>query len=118
MCIRDRRETAGKTKKGVIRLIARRDRNSVIIEVSDDGRGINLEKVRKKAIEKKLMPSDKLDALTDEELVSLISIPGFSTAEKVDNVSGRGVGVDVVKTKVEAFGGIFRMENYQGEGMK
>src|ERR1035437_7803617 len=114
----EQRENAGKTKKGVIRISARRDRNSVIIEVSDDGLGINLEKVRKKAIEKKLMPLDKLDTLTDDELVNLISIPGFSTAEKVDNVSGRGVGVDVVKTKVEAFGGIFRMENYQGEGMK
>ncbi len=114
----EQRENAGKTKKGVIRLSARRDRNSVIIEVSDDGRGINLDRVRKKAIEKKLMPADKLDLLTDDELMNLISLPGFSTAEKVDTVSGRGVGVDVVKTKVEAFGGIFRMENYPGEGMK
>ena len=114
----EQRENAGKTKKGVIRLSAKRDRNSVIIEVSDDGRGINLDRVRKKALEKKLMPEDKLDTLTDDELVNLITLPGFSTADKVDHVSGRGVGVDVVKTKVEAFGGIFRMENYQGEGMK
>lgn len=114
----EQRELAGKTKKGIIRLSAKRDRNSVIIEVSDDGRGINLERVRKKALEKKLMPEDKLDTLTDDELMNLITLPGFSTAEKVDHVSGRGVGVDVVKTKVEAFGGIFRMENYQGEGMK
>jgi two-component system chemotaxis sensor kinase CheA len=56
--------------------------------------------------------------MSDEELVNLITLPGFSTAEKVDQISGRGVGVDVVKTKVEAFGGIFRIENHPGEGLK
>jgi two-component system, chemotaxis family, sensor kinase CheA len=112
------RELAGKVKKGIIRLSARRDRNSVIIEVSDDGRGISIDRVRKKALEKKLIAADKIDSVSDDELINMIALPGFSTAEKVDQVSGRGVGVDVVKTKVEAFGGIFRMENYPGEGMK
>jgi two-component system chemotaxis sensor kinase CheA len=114
----EKRELSGKTKKGVIRLSARRDRNSVIIEVSDDGAGVNVGKVRKKALEKGVMTVDKINNMTDEEAVNLISLPGFSTADKVDKISGRGVGVDVVKTKVEAFGGIFRMENYPGEGMK
>jgi two-component system chemotaxis sensor kinase CheA len=114
----EKREMAGKVKKGMIRLSARRDRNSVIIEVSDDGAGINIDKVRKKAVEKGIMPEDKVMSISDEEALNLIMLPGFSTVDKVNKVSGRGVGVDVVKTKVEAFGGIFRMENYPGEGLK
>ncbi|MCE5301208.1 MAG: chemotaxis protein CheW, partial [Spirochaetia bacterium] len=114
----DVRERAGKNPKGVLRLSARRDRNSVIMEVSDDGRGIDTAKVRKKAIEKNIMPLEKINSLSEDELVAIISLPGFSTADKVDSISGRGVGVDVVKTKVEAFGGSFKMENYPGEGMK
>ena len=112
------RELAGKVKKGVIRLGAKRERNSVIIEVSDDGRGIDIEKVKKKAFEKKVMSEERIRNLSDEELVNLIAMPGFSTVEKTNQISGRGVGVDVVKTKVEAFGGIFRIENYPGEGVK
>jgi two-component system chemotaxis sensor kinase CheA len=112
------RLASGKTAKGLIRLSARRDRNSVIIEVSDDGRGLNLDRIRKKAVEKKLLTEERSFNLSDEELVNFITLPGFSTAEKVDQISGRGVGVDVVKTKVEAFGGIFRIENHPGEGLK
>ncbi len=116
--IPDKREMAGKNRKGVIRMSARRERNSVIIEVSDDGAGVNVEKVRKKAVEKGIMPADKIESLSEEEAVNLITLPGFSTVDKVNTVSGRGVGVDVVKTKVEAFGGIFKIENHPGEGMK
>jgi two-component system chemotaxis sensor kinase CheA len=112
------RLASGKTAKGLIRLSARRDRNSVIIEVSDDGRGLNLDRIREKAVEKNLMTEERAFNLSDEELVNFITLPGFSTAEKVDQISGRGVGVDVVKTKVEAFGGIFRIENHPGEGLK
>jgi two-component system chemotaxis sensor kinase CheA len=114
----EEREKAGKSKKGVIRLGARRERNSVIIEVSDDGRGVSVSKVKKKAIEKGLITEDRSRTMSDDEIVSIIALPGFSTAENVNQVSGRGVGVDVVKTKVEAFGGIFKIENYPGEGMK
>jgi two-component system chemotaxis sensor kinase CheA len=114
----EEREKAGKSKKGVIRLGARRERNSVIIEVSDDGRGVSVSKVKKKAIEKGFITEDRLRTMSDDEIVSIIALPGFSTAENVNQVSGRGVGVDVVKTKVEAFGGIFKIENYPGEGMK
>lgn len=114
----DQRERSGKPKKGIIRMIARRERNSVLIEVSDDGRGIQVEKVRKKALEKGLVTPEKAKSMSPEEIISFISIPGFSTAEKTDQISGRGVGIDVVKTKVEAFGGSFKIENYEGEGCK
>ncbi|HRU38813.1 MAG TPA: chemotaxis protein CheA, partial [Candidatus Goldiibacteriota bacterium] len=112
------REMAGKAKKGLIRLSARRERNSVIIEVSDDGRGIQVEKVRQKAVEKGIVTRERASLMTPEEIVNLVALPGFSTMEKADQVAGRGVGVDVVKTKVEAFGGVFRIENYEGEGCK
>jgi two-component system chemotaxis sensor kinase CheA len=114
----DQRELAGKPKKGLVRLTARRERNSVIIEVSDDGRGIQVDRVRKKALEKGIITEDRAKSMSPDEVVNLISIPGFSTAEKTDQISGRGVGVDVVKTKVEAFGGIFKIENFEGEGSK
>ncbi len=108
----------GKNPKGLIRLIARRERNSVFIEVFDDGRGIDVAKVKAKAVEKGLITQEKAAAMSDEEAVNLIAIPGFSTADSVNEVAGRGVGVDVVKTKVESFGGIFKLENYPGEGLK
>ncbi|MBN2754174.1 MAG: chemotaxis protein CheA [Candidatus Goldbacteria bacterium] len=114
----DVRIKAGKNPKGVIRLSAKRERNSVIIEVSDDGAGINTAAVRKKALERKVVTEERLKNMNDDEVVSLISLPGFSTVESVNKVSGRGVGVDVVKTKVEGFGGIFRIENYPKEGSK
>ena len=114
----EQRELAGKPKKGIVRLAARRERNSVIIELSDDGRGVQVEKVRKAAIAKKIMSEEKIKNMTPDEIVNLIAIPGFSTAEKTDQISGRGVGVDVVKTKVEAFGGSFKIENHEGEGAK
>ncbi len=112
------RTNLGKNKKGLIRISARRERNSVLIEVSDDGRGIDVSKVRKKALEKNIMTEEKVKSLTDEEAISLIALPGFSTVDKADKMSGRGVGVDVVKTKVESFGGTFKIENFPGEGTK
>lgn len=114
----EEREKAGKPRKGIIRLDARRERNSVIIEVSDDGRGIDTEKVREKAYEKKLFTEDRIKNMTDEEIINIIALPGFSTVDVADKVAGRGVGVDVVKTKVESFGGVFRIESYKGEGSK
>lgn len=114
----EEREIAGKPKKGLIKIEARRERNSVIIEVSDDGRGISLEKIKKKAIEKNLITEERAKYMSQEELINLITIPGFSTAEKVDRISGRGVGVDVVKTKVEGFGGVLKIESHEGEGTK
>ncbi|MCX8094401.1 MAG: chemotaxis protein CheA [Candidatus Goldbacteria bacterium] len=112
------REISGKPKKGLIKIEARRERNSVIIEVSDDGRGISIEKVKRKAIEKNIITEERAKYMTSEEIINLITIPGFSTAEKVDKISGRGVGVDVVKTKVESFGGLLKIESHEGEGAK
>lgn len=112
------RTRVGKSKKGTIRLSARRDRNSVIIEVTDDGKGVNVEAVKRKALEKKIVDEEKLSHMSDDEVVNLISLPGFSTVEKAGKIAGRGVGVDVVKTKVEKSGGIFKIENHPGEGVK
>jgi len=112
------RSNLGKNRKGLIRIAARRDRNSVIIEVSDDGRGIDIAKVRKKAVEKGIMSEDTIKGMPDDEVANIIALPGFSTVDKADKISGRGVGVDVVKTKVESIGGVFRIENFPGEGTK
>ncbi|HDT14923.1 MAG TPA: chemotaxis protein CheA, partial [Firmicutes bacterium] len=114
----EQRQKAGKNPSGIIRLSAGRERNSVVIEVSDDGAGIDIEKVRKKAVQKGIISEEKSFSVSEEELVNIIAMPGFSTQEKVTQVSGRGVGVDVVKTKVESFGGIFKIENFPGEGIK
>lgn len=114
----EERIAKGKSRKGIIRLSARRERNSVIIEESDDGRGIDVEKVRKKALEFKILSEEKIKNMTDDEIVNIVAMPGFSTLDKADKIAGRGVGVDIVKTKVETLGGIFKIENYKGEGVK
>ncbi len=114
----EERISKGKGKKGIIKLSAKRERNSIIIEVSDDGKGIDVLKVRKKALEMKILSEEKIKNMTDEEIVNIIALPGFSTMDKADKIAGRGVGVDVVKTKIEALGGIFKIENYPGEGVK
>ena len=114
----EKREIGGKVRKGAIKLSARRERNSVIIEVADDGRGIDTANVRKKALEKGIVKEERLRNMPDDEAVNIVAMPGFSTKEVTDGLSGRGVGVDVVKTKVERFGGIFKIENFPGEGVK
>lgn len=114
----DERMAKGKSRKGIIRLSAKREKNSIIIEVSDDGKGIDVLKVRRKALEMKILNEEKIRNMTDEEIVNIIALPGFSTMDKADKIAGRGVGVDVVKTKIESLGGIFRIENYPGEGVK
>jgi len=114
----EERVKKGKNPKGTIRLIARRERNSVFIEVYDDGRGIDITRVKAKAVEKGLITPERAAAMSEDEAVNIIALPGFSTMEAVNQVAGRGVGVDVVKTKVESFGGIFKLENFPGEGLK
>jgi len=114
----EERISKGKSRKGIIRLSAKRERNSVIIEISDDGKGIDVLKVKKKALEMKILSEEKIKNITDEEIVNIIALPGFSTMDTVDKIAGRGVGVDVVKTKIESLGGIFKIENYPGEGVK
>lgn len=108
------REAAGKPTQGTIHLSADHRGGRIIIEIRDDGAGINREKVLAKAREKNLVASDA--KLTDEECDQLIFLPGFSTAEKVTNVSGRGVGMDVVKRNIEALEGSVHVSNQPGKG--
>ncbi|ADI73765.1 CheA signal transduction histidine kinase [Methanohalobium evestigatum Z-7303] len=112
-----RRET-GKSETGHIRLSASRQRNSILIEVEDDGKGMNPDKLRETAVKKGLMSQSEVDRMSDEEAMNLIFTPGFSGAEKVTDVSGRGVGMDAVKAKIEELGGSVKTESFEGEGTK
>jgi two-component system, chemotaxis family, sensor kinase CheA len=112
----DEREAAGKAREGLIRLSAQHADDSVIIEIRDDGHGINVERVRKKAIEKNLASPEDLRQRSDEEIIQLIFAPGFSTAENVSELSGRGVGMDVVRTMVTRAGGTITVTSKPQEG--
>lgn len=107
---------AGKPEVGSIFLDAYQDGNNVVIEVRDDGAGINVETVRKKAVEKGLITPEQAENLTIQETVDLLFKPGFSTADKITDVSGRGVGLDVVKNKIEGLGGDIEARTVPGEG--
>ncbi len=112
----DAREKAGKNRKGKVKLAARREKNYVVIEAQDDGKGMDPKKFRDSAVAKGVMSAEDITKLTDTEVLNLSFIPGFSTAEKITDVSGRGVGMDVVKTKIEALGGSVKLESKAGEG--
>lgn len=112
----DVRLAAGKPAEGTLWLRAFHEGGQVNIEVCDDGGGINLERVKQKAISQRLITDKQASAMSDRELTALILLPGFSTAEKVTNVSGRGVGMDVVKTNVEKIGGTLDILSVAGRG--
>jgi two-component system, chemotaxis family, sensor kinase CheA len=112
----DEREKLGKARVGTISLNAYHEGNQIIIEVSDDGGGINLEKVRARGLKQGLISAD--DRLTDREIVELIFTPGFSTAEVVSDVSGRGVGMDVVKRNISRLKGVFDVDTAPGQGTR
>jgi two-component system chemotaxis sensor kinase CheA len=112
----DAREAAGKDGEGTLRLRAVQEGSHVIIEIGDDGAGIAVEKVRAKAVERGLITQERADRLVERELLQLIFLPGFSTAAAVTNVSGRGVGMDVVRTNVEKIGGKVEIESKPGKG--
>jgi len=112
----DVRESAGKDLEGTLKLRAAQEGSHVIIEVSDDGAGIAVEKVRQKAVERGLIAADRAAHLVERELLQLIFLPGFSTAATVTNVSGRGVGMDVVRTNVEKIGGKVEIDSRPGKG--
>jgi two-component system, chemotaxis family, sensor kinase CheA len=105
---------AGKPEQGVITLRARHESGNFLIEVTDDGRGLNVERIREKAVERGLLPADEKP--TDEQVQALVFQAGFSTAETVTDVSGRGVGMDVVRKNVEALGGAVTLKSHEGEG--
>jgi two-component system chemotaxis sensor kinase CheA len=112
-----RRLDAGKPAEGTLRLRAYHDGGQVVIEISDDGGGVNCDKVRRKAIDRGIITQQQAAKMTEREVAHLIFEPGFSTAEKVSNISGRGVGMDVVKTNVEKIGGSVDVQSVQGRGM-
>jgi len=105
---------AGKPEKGTIKLKAFHRGGNIVIEISDDGRGLSREKIRQKAVKNGLIASS--DTLTDQEVNRLILLPGFSTAEKITDVSGRGVGMDVVKSAVEKLRGKMDIQSTEGKG--
>jgi len=105
---------AGKPERGTIKLKAFHRGGNIVIEISDDGRGLNREKIRQKAIKNGLISAG--DALTDQEVNRLILLPGFSTAEKITDISGRGVGMDVVKQAVEKLRGKMDIQSAEGKG--
>ena len=111
-----RRAELGKPPAGRLHMRAFHESGQVVIEITDDGGGIDVTKVRRKAVEKGLFTPDHAARLTDRQALEIIFQPGFSTAEKTTNVSGRGVGMDVVKTNIENIGGTLDLQNRPGQG--
>jgi two-component system chemotaxis sensor kinase CheA len=112
----DVRQRAGKSPTGQIYLKAYHEAGQVNIEISDDGKGLDGHVLTQKALEKGLINEDQAKVMSDKERTNLIFLPGFSTAEKITDVSGRGVGMDVVKTNLDKLGGIIDIDSEQGKG--
>jgi two-component system chemotaxis sensor kinase CheA len=112
----DVRVANGKPEVGSIFLDAYQDGNNVVIAVKDDGGGIDVEAVRNKAIERGTITEDQAETMSEKEVIDLLFLPSFSTAKKVSDVSGRGVGLDVVKSKIESLSGEVEVKNHFGEG--
>lgn len=110
------RLAAGKEAVGEIRLVARQESDRVVIEVRDDGRGVDPQRVKDKALAKGLIDQASHEAMSDHEAVQLIFAPGFSTAEQVSDLSGRGVGMDAVRAAVAAVGGVVSLDSRKGQG--
>ncbi len=110
------RKERGKPEVGSIFLDAYQDGNNVIIEVRDDGNGIDVEAVKKKAIERGTITPEQAENMADKDIIGLLFLPSFSTSEKVTDVSGRGVGLDVVKSKIESLSGEVEVKTKLGEG--
>ncbi len=114
----EKRESLGKPRKGTIHLAARHEGNHIVIEIQDDGAGIDPEKVKQKAVEKGMITREEADEMKPEDTYAIIFIPGFSTAQNISSVSGRGVGMDVVKTNVTKLNGMIAVESAVGKGTK
>lgn len=112
----DVRLAHGKPAEGLVRLRACHEGSHVIVEVHDDGNGMSIEKIRAKAVERQLVPQQRAELMNEREILQLIFLPGFSTAEAVTSVSGRGVGMDVVRTNVEKIGGKVEVDSHAGKG--
>ncbi len=114
----DKREKSGKPRRGTIRLTAGHEGNHIIIEIQDDGAGMDPEILKHKALEKGIITAEEAHEMKAEDAYNLIFIPGFSTAQKVSSVSGRGVGMDVVKTNITKLNGIIAVESGVGKGTR
>ena len=112
----EQRKAAGKAEKGTIRLSAYHEGGHIIIEIADDGRGLDLEKIKQKIVDNGLATEFELEKMTEAQIYKYVFAPGFSTAAKVTNVSGRGVGMDVVKTNIDAIGGTVDLKSVPGKG--
>ena len=115
---KEERAKIGKPEAGLIRLAASRQRNNVVIEVEDDGKGMDPEHLREVAVKKEIMNKVDADKLSDQDALNLIFMPGFSGAATITDISGRGVGMDVVKTEIEKLGGTIKVESITGKGSK
>lgn len=112
------RKERGKPEKGAIYLNAFQEGNNVIIEVSDDGNGIDTEKVKEKAVERGVITPEQAENMSQKEVINLLFIPSFSMAKQITDISGRGVGLDVVRSNIEALGGDVEVSSTLGEGSK
>ncbi|HXA83201.1 MAG TPA: chemotaxis protein CheA [Methylomirabilota bacterium] len=112
----EKRVQAGKSEEGLLLLRAYHEGGQVNIEIRDDGAGLNTEKIKKKAVQRRLITTEQAERMSEDEACNLIFLAGFSTAEAVTNVSGRGVGMDVVKTNIEKIGGTVQVQTRAGSG--
>jgi len=112
----EERLASGKKEAATVKLRAFHEAGKVVIEVTDDGRGINYEKIKEKAIEKKLFTPDEIDKISPQDILEIVFHPGFSTASEVSDISGRGVGMDVVQTNIKKLGGTIEIRTEIGKG--
>jgi two-component system chemotaxis sensor kinase CheA len=116
--IPEKRVELGKEENGTIMITASRQQNYVLIKIEDDGRGINTEEIRKAALKKRLISKEEAEQLSEREAIQLIFAPGLSTASAVTDLSGRGIGTDVVKNRIERLGGSVKVESKPGSGSR
>lgn len=114
----DEREAMGKPRQGTIRIGARHEENYILIEIEDDGRGMDPAQLRETAVRKGILTREAADRLSDREAFNLIFAPGFSTAKQVTEVSGRGVGMDIVRSNIQRVGGIVEVDSTPGKGSR
>jgi len=112
----DERTASGKSRVGTLVLSAVHEGNQIIISIKDDGNGIDTDRVGRKAVEKGLVTEEQLSAMSQRELFDLIFLPGFSTKDKASDLSGRGVGMDVVKTNIKKLNGLIEIKSEKGKG--
>jgi two-component system chemotaxis sensor kinase CheA len=110
------RIAAGKPERGTITIAARHEQGRIVLTVEDDGRGIDPEVVKKAAVHKGLISPEEAAMLTEEQAINLVFLPGFSTAEKVTDISGRGIGMDIVQTNIQRVNGVIAVDTHLGQG--